>query len=253
MSDIEIPAAQVEGSGAPVDTPRTGPVLAIFAHPDDAEIAAGGTLANWTEAGREVHLLVLTNGDRGSQDPALDRAELARTRSRETEAAGELLGLASVRLLDVHDGDLTNTAEVRDQVVRRIREVRAETVLSVDPTAVFFQNSYYNHSDHRTAGFVALDSAFPGSGNPHFFPEHLGEGIAVQEVTDMWLGWTNEPNHTEDVTGTWQTKIDALSCHESQLAEGIRFFETFLLEEAEEAGKKIGVARAEEFRRLDLT
>lgn len=253
MSDIEIPAAQVEGSGAPVDTPRTGPVLGIFAHPDDAEIAAGGTLANWTAAGREVHLLVLTNGDRGSQDPALDRAELARTRSRETEAAGELLGLASVRLLDVHDGDLTNTAEVRAQVVRRIREVRAETVLSVDPTAVFFQNSYYNHSDHRTAGFVALDSAFPGSGNPHFFPEHLGEGIAVQEVTDMWLGWTNEPNHTEDVTGTWQTKIDALSCHESQLAEGIRFFETFLLEEAEEAGKKIGVARAEEFRRLDLT
>lgn len=253
MSDIEIPAAKVEDADAPVDALRTGPVLGIFAHPDDAEIAAGGTLANWTKAGREVHLLVLTNGDRGSQDPALDRAELARTRSRETEAAGELLGLSSVRLLNVHDGDLTNTVEVRDQVVRRIREVRAETVLSVDPTAVFFQNSYYNHSDHRTAGFVALDSAFPGSGNPHFFPEHLSDDIAVQEVTDMWLGWTNEPNHTEDVTNTWRMKIDALACHESQLAEGIRFFETFLLEEAEEAGKKIGVARAEEFRRLDLT
>ncbi|MEX0651791.1 MAG: PIG-L family deacetylase, partial [Actinomycetota bacterium] len=161
MSDIEIPAAQVEDAEGPVEAPRTGPVLAIFAHPDDAEIAAGGTIANWTAAGRDVHLLVLTNGDRGSQDPVLERVELARTRARETEAAGELLGLASVRLLDVHDGDLTNTVEVRDQVVRRIREVRAETVLSVDPTAVFFQNSYYNHSDHRTAGFVALDSAFP--------------------------------------------------------------------------------------------
>ena len=51
--------------------PRTGPVLAVFAHPDDAEIAAGGTIAGWTAAGREVHLLVLTNGDRGSSDPAL--------------------------------------------------------------------------------------------------------------------------------------------------------------------------------------
>ena len=253
MSDVEIPAAQVESAGASVEAPRSGPVLAIFAHPDDAEIAAGGTIATWTAAGREVHLLVLTNGDRGSQDPALDRAELARLRARETEAAADVLGLASVRLLDVHDGDLANTLEVREQVVRRIREVRAETVLSVDPTAVFFQNSYYNHSDHRTAGFVALDSAFPGSGNPHFFPEHLGEGIAVQEVTDVWLGWTNEPNHTEDVTGTWQRKIDALAKHDSQLSEGIRYFETFLLEEAEEAGKKIGVGRAEEFRRLDLT
>ena len=57
--------------------PRTGPVLAVFAHPDDAEICAGGTLAKWAATGREVHLLVLTNGDRGSSDPWCDRAELA--------------------------------------------------------------------------------------------------------------------------------------------------------------------------------
>ena len=233
--------------------PRTGPALGVFAHPDDAEIAAGGTMANWVDADREVHLLVLTNGDRGSQDPALDRAELAAIRARETEEAAKVLGLASVRILDLHDGDLMNTVEVREQVVRRLREVRAETVLSVDPIAVFFQNSYYNHSDHRNAGWVALDSAFPGSGNPHFFPEHLGEGLGVQDVLDVWLGWTNEPTHTEDVTATWSRKIDALAKHDSQLSEGIRYFETFLLEEAQAAGEKIGVGRAEEFRRLDLS
>ena len=233
--------------------PRSGPALGVFAHPDAAEIAAGGTMANWVTAGREVHLLVLTNGDRGSQDRWLDRAELARIRARETQAAGDVLGLASVRILDLHDGDLQNTDEVREQVVRRIREVRAETVLSVDPTSVFFRNSYYNHSDHRTAGWIALDSAFPGSGNPHFFPEHLGDGLGVQDITDVWLGWSAEPNHTEDVTSSWTRKIDALAKHDSQLSEGIAYFETFLVEEAEEAGKKIGVARAEEFRRLDLS
>jgi LmbE family N-acetylglucosaminyl deacetylase len=232
---------------------RTGPVLGIFAHPDDAEIAAGGTMAKWVDAGREVHLLVLTNGDRGSQDPELDRVELARIRSRETQKAGDVLGLASVRILGLHDGDLVNVVEVREQVVRRIREVRAETVLSVDPTAVFFRNSYYNHSDHRNAGWIALDSAFPGSGNPHFFPEHLGDGLGVQDITDVWLGWTNEPNHTEDVTASWTRKIDALARHDSQLSEGIAYFERFLLEEAEEAGRKIGADRAEEFRRLDLS
>ena len=233
--------------------PRTGPALCIFAHPDDAEISAGGTIAKWAAAGREVHLLVLTNGDRGSSDPAQSRAELAATRKAETEAAAQVLGLASAQILSVHDGELENTIPIREAVTRRIREVRAETVLSVDPTAVFFEHRYYNHSDHRTAGWIALDSSFPGSGNPHFFSEHLGEGLEVQEVTDVWLGWTNEPNHVEDIGEHFRTKVDALAAHASQLAEGIRFFEEFLEKDAKEAGERAGVAYAEEFRVLDLS
>jgi LmbE family N-acetylglucosaminyl deacetylase len=231
----------------------TGPVLGIFAHPDDAEIAAGGTIAKWVAAGREGHLLVLTNGDRGSSDPERSRVELAATRRAETEAAAQTLGLASVRILSTHDGELENTQTVREAVIRRIREVRAETVVSVDPTAVFFESRYYNHSDHRTAGWIALDSAFPGSGNPHFFSEHLGEGLGVQDVHDVWLGWTNEPNHVEDVTGHFAAKIAALAEHASQLTEGIRFFEEFLEKDAKEAGAKIGAEHAEEFRVLDLS
>lgn len=231
---------------------RTGPVLAIFAHPDDAEICAGGTMASWAAAGREVHLLILTNGDRGSQDPAMARAELAAIRLVETEAAAREMGLASVRVLSTHDGELQNTAEVREAVVRRIREVRAATVLSCDPTAVFFENRYYNHSDHRMAGWVALDSAFPGSGNPHFYSEHLGEGLGVQDVDDVWLGWSNEPNRTHDITGHFATKVSALGKHASQLQEGIAFFEGFMGEEAKRAGEKIGAEHAEEFRVLEL-
>jgi LmbE family N-acetylglucosaminyl deacetylase len=236
-----------------VDGVDAGPVLGVFAHPDDAEIAAGGIMAKWAAAGREVHLLVLTNGDRGSQDPARPRADIAATRRAETEAAAVVLGLASTRILSVPDGELENTAVVREAVTRRIREVRAETLLSVDPTAVFFEDRYYNHSDHRTAGWIALDSAFPGSGNPHFFSEHLEEGLEVQEIHDVWLGWTNEPNRTEDVTAHFQTKIDALACHASQLAEGIRYFEEGLESEAREAGERAGVELAEEFRVLDLS
>jgi LmbE family N-acetylglucosaminyl deacetylase len=232
---------------------RTGPVLAVFAHPDDMEISAGGVLAQWAAAGREVHLLVLTNGDRGSDDPSLSRPALAATRLQETEAAAALLGFASSRVLSTHDGELQNTPSVREAVVRRIREVRAGTVVSVDPTAVFFENRYYNHSDHRMAGWVALDSVYPGSGNPHFFSEHLGEGLGVQEVVDVWLGWSNEPNRTIDITGHMQTKIDALAAHASQLAEGIRFFEEFLTKDATEEGAKIGVEYAEPFRVVDLS
>jgi LmbE family N-acetylglucosaminyl deacetylase len=234
-------------------TPRTGPVLAVFAHPDDAEICAGGAMAKWAATGREVHLLILTNGDRGSGDPTASREELAVTRRRETEEAVEVLGLVGARVLSTHDGELENTSILREAVTRRIREVRAETVVSCDPAAVFFENRYYNHSDHRTAGWIALDSCFPGSGNPHFFSEQLGEGLRTQDVFDVWLGWSNEPNRTEDVTGFFDVKIQALARHASQLTEGIRFFDEFLRKDAVRAGEAIGVEHAEEYRVLDLS
>lgn len=231
---------------------RTGPVLAIFAHPDDAEICAGGTLAKWAARGREVHLLVLTNGDRGSTDPFRDRAELAATRRAETLTAAKVLGLASAHVLDIHDGELENTTEVRGIVVRRIRLVRAETVLTCDPTAWFFRDRYYNHSDHRRAGEIALDAVFPGAGNPHYFAEHLAEGLDVRQVHDVWLGWTNEPNHVEDVTGHFATAMAALAEHRSQVEDGIAYFQEELEREAQEAGAEIGVEHAERFRVLDL-
>ncbi|HYJ60743.1 MAG TPA: PIG-L deacetylase family protein [Actinomycetota bacterium] len=230
-----------------------GPVLGVFAHPDDAEICAGGTLAKWAAVGREVHLLILTNGDRGSQDAARLREDVAAVRVTETEDAARIMGIASVRILGTHDGELENTASVRETVVRRVREVRAGTVVSCDPTAIFFESRYYNHADHRNAGWIALDAAFPASGNPHFFAEQLAEGLTVQEVTDVWLGWSNEPNHREDITGFLRTKIDALAAHPSQLEEGIRYFDESLTKDAAEEGARLGVEHAEPFRRLDLT
>ncbi len=66
------------------------------------------------------------------------------------------------------------------------------------------------------------------------------------------IKWTNEPNHTEDVTEFFATKVAALAEHASQLFEGIRFFEEFLEKDAVESGQKAGVAHAEEFRVLNL-
>jgi LmbE family N-acetylglucosaminyl deacetylase len=244
------------------DVSVEGPVLGIFAHPDDAEISCGATMAKLAAGGRDVHLLILTNGDRGSQDPAFDRAELAATRATESRDAGRILGLAGVTVLDTHDGELENTPAIRARIVREIRRVRPTTVLSCDPTAWFFRaprdattlGEFYNHSDHRTAGAIALDSVYPGAGNPHYFVEHLAEGLAPWSVFDVRLGWTLEPNHHEDVTGFIRTKLDALFAHRSQLeAEGIRFFEDWLAKEASEAGATIGVEHAESFRVLDLS
>src|SRR4051794_24160634 len=199
---------------------RTGAVLAVFAHPDDMEICAGGTLARWAADGREVHLLVLTNGDRGSSDPTLSRAALARTRLAETEAAASFLGLRSARVLSTHDGELQNTTAVREAVVRRVREVKAETVLSCDPTAGVWKTPYYNHADPRMAGWVALDSVFPASANPPFNAEHLAEGLGVQEVSAVCPGWSPKPNPAEPFhEPSFRKKVDGLGLHASQITE----------------------------------
>lgn len=238
----------------PLEFPSlTGPVVAVFAHPDDADISSGGTLAKWASAGRDVHLVILTNGDRGSGDAAQDRAELAVSRAREAAASASVMGLASVRVGQTHDGELRNTPEEQERLVRIIRELQPETLLSCDPTAWFFEHRYYNHADHRIAGEIALDAIFPGSGNPHFFAEHLAEGLAAWPVSDVWLGWSLEANYREDITATMDTKLQALAKHESQVAgDQLGFFEEWLPSEAAEEGAHIGAAYAESFRRLLL-
>jgi LmbE family N-acetylglucosaminyl deacetylase len=243
----------LEGPEADGGPEQKGPVLASFAHPDDMEISSGGTLARFVSDKREVHLLVLTNGDRGADTADTDRVELARTRLAETHAAAEYLGLASVTVLDNHDGDLENTAAVRADIVRVIRKVKPAVVLTCDPTAWFFGSQYFNHSDHRTAGAVTLDALFPGAGNPLFFSELLEEGLEPWKVPEVWLGWTNEPNHYQDITGFMDRKLQALWKHESQVQGGlIGFFESWLPMEAQENGKKIGAEHAEAFRVLTL-
>jgi LmbE family N-acetylglucosaminyl deacetylase len=118
---------------------------------------------------------------------------------------------------------------------------------------VFFGNRYYNHADHRNAGACTLDAVFPAAGNPLFFEDLLDEGLEPWNVTEVWLGWTMEPNHHQDISGFLSRKIEALALHASQVADGgIGFFEEWLPVEAADAGKKIGVEHAESFRVLQL-
>ena len=71
-------------SGVEYETP--GRVLAVYAHPDDPEISAGGTLARWAAAGAEVHSLVTTKGDKGTSDPDADTDASSRREGRLAKA-----------------------------------------------------------------------------------------------------------------------------------------------------------------------
>jgi LmbE family N-acetylglucosaminyl deacetylase len=223
--------------------------VAVYAHPDDPEVSCGGTLARWAAAGAEVHVVVCGAGDKGSSDPTVDPGKLAHRRAAEVAAAGAVLGLAGHHLLGIPDGEIENTVELRERLVRLLRELRPDAVVCPDPTAVFFGDRYYNHHDHRITGWATLDAAAPMAGSPHYFPG-LGDVHAVPRVL---MSGTLEPNVWVDITATLEKKVDALLCHRSQLPTTDDWFRTFLRERAEEGGRVAGVRYAEGFRRLWLS
>ncbi|MCZ7536448.1 MAG: PIG-L family deacetylase [Acidimicrobiia bacterium] len=224
--------------------------LAVYAHPDDPEISAGGTLARWADRGCEVHLLITTRGDKGTSDPSVDPAALTDLRLEEAAAAAEVLGLAGVQHLGHADGELPDDLELRAEIVRRVRELRPDVVLCPDPTAVFFGDRYYNHRDHRVTGWATLDAVAPAAGNPHYFPDQIVDGLAVHGVRAAYLSGTLEPNVWVDVSDTHDRKVEALFRHASQLVESDEWFREFLRGHAEDGGRRVGVRYAEGFRRV---
>jgi LmbE family N-acetylglucosaminyl deacetylase len=223
-------------------------VLAVYAHPDDPEIACGGTLARWARAGSDVHVLLCTRGEKGSHDPKVKPADLARRRAGEVAEAAKVLGIAGHQQLKIGDGELENSEDLRRQIVSAVRRVRPEVVVCPDPTAVFFGDRYFNHRDHREVGLATLDAVSPAASNPHYFPN----AGPVHRVSTVLLSATLEPNAWVDIGETIEVKIDALACHQSQLTDAGEWFRGFVKERAEEAGRVAGVTYAEGFRRLAL-
>jgi len=226
--------------------------LAVYGHPDDPEIAAGGTLATWATAGCEVWTALTTRGDKGTTDPDADREALAVRRRDESAAAAARLGLAGHRQLGYDDGELVDDDRLRGEICALVRELTPEVVLCPDPTAVFFGDRYFNHRDHRMTGWATLDAVAPAAGNPHYFPEQLAAGLQVHQVDAVYLSGTLEPNCWVDISEHLDTKIEALFCHASQLSEAGEPFRDFLRERAEADGRAAGFRYAEGFRRLRL-
>jgi LmbE family N-acetylglucosaminyl deacetylase len=225
-----------------------GVVLAVYAHPDDADVGCGGTLARWAKGGSAVHLIVCTDGGKGTGDPGVQPQKLAAERAAELEASSALIGLTSVDNLGLGDGELTDSEEFRRTLVARVRELQPDVVCGHDPVAIFFGQDYFNHRDHRILGLALLDAVAPAAALPHYFPD----AGPPHQVSTVLLSGTLEPDDWVDVSDTIETKAAAVECHRSQFAGQNGWAGEAVRQRAAEEGRRAGVAYAEGFRRLTL-
>ena len=218
-------------TGFTTNLPTPARALAIAAHPDDVEFNCGATFAKWSAAGCVVNHLILTDGSKGSWDPAQDTEELIELRQEEQRAAALALGsTGEVGFGGWVDGELEVTLAGRGEVAWWIRWFRPEVVLAHDPW-----KRYRIHPDHRAAGFLACDGIVAAR-DPHFFPEH---DVEPWRPSTLLLFEADEPDHIEDVTHWVEPKLNALECHESQ-------FETTMFKDLGEVASEREAFRARE-------
>jgi len=186
-------------------------IICFGAHPDDAELKAGGVAAMWAARGHEVKLVAVTNGDIGHWKEA--GGPLARRRKAEVERASKLLG-STVEVLDIHDGELMPTLENRRTITRLIREWKADIVMSPRP------NDY--HPDHRYTGVLVQDAAYMVA-VPNFLPDV--PPLKNNPVFLLYSDRFEKPNPFQadiivSIDSVIEKKLDALMGMDSQFYEG---------------------------------
>lgn len=185
-------------------------IIMIGAHPDDCDIKSGGTAALFVAMGHHVKFVSVTNGDAGHQSEG--GGMLAKRRIAETKEVAKRLGV-SYDVLDNHDGELLPTLEIRLQIIRKIREWKADVVIA--PRS----NDY--HPDHRYTGVLVQDAAFM-VGVPNIAPDT--PPLRKNPVFLYFQDNFKKPNPFQadiavDITSVISKKLDGLDAHQSQFFE----------------------------------
>jgi LmbE family N-acetylglucosaminyl deacetylase len=192
-------------------------LLCIQPHYDDNDLGAGGTIAALAAAGAEIHYLTVTDDLVGVLDASLSDEE-ARTRLHaEQEEAGERIGVASQHWLDYPDAGDYDYFELRTRIIRRIRELRPDFLMTVDPHL-----PYEMHRDHLVVGRAAAESLLMyGFPRIHTDPQ-VDDGYERHEIAGIAFYFTKSANTVFDIGASRGVKHEALRAYRSQFTpEGL--------------------------------
>jgi N-acetylglucosamine malate deacetylase 1 len=187
-------------------------IVSIHAHPDDAEILAGGTLALLSGLGHEIAIVTLSAGDCGSTVHGPD--ELATIRKAEATESASLIG-AQYRWGGFRDLAIFSDDPSRRSVTELLRDLRAEIVLTAAPSDYL--------SDHEATSQLVRDACFAAP-IPNY--RTSGESPALRAIPHLYFmdpidmrdrsGIIIVPDFTVDVASTFETKRAMLAKHRSQ-------------------------------------
>jgi LmbE family N-acetylglucosaminyl deacetylase len=186
-------------------------ILVVQAHPDDAEHLCGGTIARLIAEGKEVFYLMVTRGEKGSEDPDMTPERLAVIREQEQRQAAQTLGVKSVTFLEGYfDGEVEPTLQLRREIALAVRQFKPDAVFTFDP---WKKNEA--HPDHRAVGITTVDALASARGRM-YYPEQLRDGLTAHNARHLYFFATDRPNHWVDISDFIEQKAAALRCHASQ-------------------------------------
>ena len=215
--------------------------LFVGPHPDDIELACGGTVALLTKLGKKVTFVIATNGCVGSLDPSLTSEQIVEIRQKEALASAELLGVTDVRFLPYDDGGDYDEKAMKKDIVAAILDVKPQVVLCPDHT-VFTEW----HPDHLNVGRIATEAVFVASWDK--LTARIGLTGSVGKVVIAYY-YTHKPNGYVGVTSTYKLREQALRLHVSQFDEAtLKRNNTYLKLREIRFGLRCGKRRAEGFR-----
>ena len=235
------------------NTPES--VLAIYAHPDDPEISAGGTLARWADAGSRVAILITTRGEKGTSDPDADLDALAELRREETASRGR--HARRRRGASTSDTATAIWSTTPNYVVRSCARSGPS-----GPRSCCVPTPPRSSSPAATSTTVTTES--PGSrrstqlrrrpGTRTTSPSISHKVCAVHQVrsvlSERHARARHVDRHRSDTSSARSTRCSATRASSPRPESGSASSSRV---SAEEAGRAAGVRFAESFRRLDLS
>ena len=224
-------------------------ILSIHAHPDDAEILAGGTLARLARLGHQIAIVTMTPGDCGSAEQTAD--QIARIRREEAAASAAVIG-AEYRCAEFRDLAIFNDDASRRRLTELLRELQPELVLTASPVDY--------HCDHEATSALVRDACFAAPA-PNFAS---GKAPPLSRIPHLYFmdptsgvdrnGNPQPPDFYVDVAATFAIKRAMLACHDSQRAwlrkqHGIEDYLETMERWTRAVGRLAGCEFAEGFRR----
>lgn len=201
-------------------------VLIVTAHPDDTLVFFGSLIHELRKEEKNVYIVVVTNGARGSRENEISEAELAHQRMQEERDALTFLSVLEENIfcLGYMDGEVESDMKLIGEISKFIRKYEIDIVCTHEPSLQYVPSYakdgfFVQHRDHRKVGEAVIDAVYPFSRDRSFFTQHYSEGIKPHSTFDILLTDEKDCNFEFDYTEKLEMKKQAMRIHKSQFNE----------------------------------